>query len=243
MPRRYTEDWFDNMIWTHFYTTPLISTHHVAITVTNFTPIRINKNISLWCRKYSKEHFSFAMHVIENITSYMNSQFRELQIIPKIDHFVIPNFPQDGTSKWGLIFYREADVIYNKQLDPVMHKIEVARCIAHKIAYQVFGNIVSPLRWSYLWLHDGLATIFGEEATAQAFNNYGIMDFFIVRNQYEALNLDSHFDMNPPQVNLSEINSLFNFPRYMKVPIVLRMLKNMMFDHVLRKGVDVYLNK
>jgi len=45
-----------------------------------------------------------------------------------------------------------------------MRKINIARFIAPKIAYQWFGNAVSPSRWSSFWLHDGLATIFGEEA-------------------------------------------------------------------------------
>jgi len=47
----------------------------------------------------------FAKRVIENVTSYLKSEFAEIEI-PKIDHVAIPNFPQDGTSKWGLIFHR-----------------------------------------------------------------------------------------------------------------------------------------
>lgn len=43
------------------------------------------------------------------------------------------------------------------------------------------------------------------------------MDLFIVQNQYESLHLDSHFNMNPSQINsLSKIDSIFEFPRYMK---------------------------
>jgi len=43
------------------------------------------------------------------------------------------------------------------------------------------------------------------------------MDFFIVQSQYESLHLDSHFDMNPALIDSpSEIESIFNFPRYMK---------------------------
>lgn len=48
-----------------------------------------------------------------------------------------------------------------------MHKINIARLIAPRIAYQWFGNAVSPSRWSSFWLHDGLATFFGEEAIAK----------------------------------------------------------------------------
>jgi len=65
--------------------------------------------------------------------------------------------------KTSIIIFRETDLFYNKSSDPVMRKIEVARLIASKIAYQWFGNILSP-SWSHFWLYDGLATLFGEEA-------------------------------------------------------------------------------
>jgi len=92
-----------NLIWTHFYITPPISTYHVAIVLTNYISININNNMSLWCREDFRE-LKFAKQVIENVTLYLKSEFAEIEI-PKIDHVVIPSFPQDGTSKWGLIIY------------------------------------------------------------------------------------------------------------------------------------------
>jgi len=90
--------------WTHFYVTPPISTYQVAIAVTNYISIRIDKNVALWCRK-GINFLEFAKQVIKNVTLYLKSEFKEVDI-PKMDHVVIPNFPQDGTSKLGLIFYR-----------------------------------------------------------------------------------------------------------------------------------------
>ncbi|XP_024874138.1 aminopeptidase N-like isoform X1 [Temnothorax curvispinosus] len=125
-----------------------------------------------------------------------------------------------------------------------MRKIEVARLIAHKITYQWFGNAISSSRWSFFWLHDGLATLFGEEAIVKTLNNSEILDFFIVQNQYESLHLDDYFKMNPPLMNnLSEINSLFSFPCCIKVPIVLRMLKNAITDKAFRSGIHTYLHQ
>jgi len=65
-----------------------------------------------------------------------------------------------------IIIIKEADLIYDDQLDPVMRKVEVARLIAPKIAYQWFSNVFNL---SHFWLHDGLATLFGEEAIAKVF--------------------------------------------------------------------------
>jgi len=65
--------------------------------------------------------------------------------------------------------FREADLIYDEQIDAVMRKIQIARLIAPKIAYQWFSNILSTSWWSYFWLHDGLAILFGEEAIVKVF--------------------------------------------------------------------------
>jgi len=50
-----------------------------------------------------------------------------------------------------------------------MRKIEITRLIAFKIAYQWFGNVISPFWWSSFWLYEGLATLFGEEAVVKVF--------------------------------------------------------------------------
>ncbi|XP_071648518.1 aminopeptidase N-like [Temnothorax longispinosus] len=233
----------NNDTTTYFFTTPPLSTYHIAIAVTNYNYTRINSDVSLWCRECDRKNtFKFAKRVIETVTSHLESEFKDLDN-RQLDHVAIPNFPEDSTSKWGLIFYREENLIYNEQ-DPIMRKIEVARLIAHKIAYQWFGNAISSSRWSSFWLHDGLATLFGEEAIVKTLNNSEILDFFIVQNQYESLHLDDYFKMNPPLMNnLSEINSLFSFPCCIKVPIVLRMLKNAITDKAFRSGIHTYLHQ
>jgi len=95
-----------NYTWTHFDISPPISTYQVAIAMTNYSFTRINKTVALWYRNgFKMNNLKFAKQVIKNITLYLKSEFKEIDI-PKMDHVVIPNFPQDGTSKLGLIFYR-----------------------------------------------------------------------------------------------------------------------------------------
>lgn len=70
--------------------------------------------------------------------------------------------------KTFLTIFREADLIYNENLDPVMRKIEVAHNIAVKIAQQWFGN-AGNLVWYFntLLLHQSFAILFGEEAIVE----------------------------------------------------------------------------
>jgi len=57
-----------------------------------------------------------------------------------------------------------------------MRKMEIARLIAPKIAYQWFSNVL--FSWSHFWLHDGLATLFGEEAIAKVSTFINIHELF-----------------------------------------------------------------
>ncbi|KAG5312456.1 AMPE aminopeptidase, partial [Acromyrmex insinuator] len=203
-------DSYSDSLRTYFHVTPPMSIFQIAIVMTEYQSIRINENITLWCEYCSKEQspkFEFVQRIINNITLHLKSEFDEINI-PKMDHIAIPNFPQDGISKWGLIFHTEANLIYNETLDTVMRKMEIAHLIAPKIAYQWFSNLLSSVWFHYWWLHDCLATMFGEEAVAKSFNNSEILDFFIIQNQYESLHLDSHFNINPVQItSLLDINS------------------------------------
>ncbi|KAG5309103.1 AMPN Aminopeptidase, partial [Pseudoatta argentina] len=77
-----------------------------------------------------------------------------------------------------------------------------------------------------------------------SFNISGILDLFIIQNQYESLHLDSHFNMNPVEItDISDINSIFNFPRYMKVIILLRMYQNILTDKVFRSNIHTYVSE
>jgi len=105
-PLSHTSD-NDNFMWTQFCTTPPMSTFQIAIVMTNYPCMPINKNIYLWCERCLEynQSLKFVRRVIENITLHLQSEFSGIDI-PKMDHVAIPNFSHDGTSKWGLIFHR-----------------------------------------------------------------------------------------------------------------------------------------
>jgi len=55
--------------------------------------------------------------------------------------------------------FREADIFYHHDLDPVARKIEVLRVIGYALADQWFTNHVVPSWWSDLWLNKGITEL------------------------------------------------------------------------------------
>ncbi|KYM98473.1 Aminopeptidase N [Cyphomyrmex costatus] len=245
--------------WTHFYPTPPISTYQFVIVINHMSKVKFKEkiedklNMTLWCKwKYclfekvvATRHKSLDLHmyIINKLTLHMKSVFKGIKF-PKIDHIVLPNCPYNITSKWGVIFYSDTDIIYDHASDRFMRKIEFERRIAYKVAQQWFGYPVSSTWLNNVWLHDGLAIFFAEDAIAKIYNDSELMNLFIIQNQYDSLNLDSYYDLNFPIINtVPDFESLLNFPRYIKVIAVLRMLQNIVTDSVFRRGIHIYLNQ
>ena len=126
-----------------------------------------------------------------------------------------------------MITYGQTALLWDPAVNNVAQLQQVAVVIAHELAHQWFGNLVTAAWWSQLWLNEGFAT-YVEYIGADASNPELLMrDQFISVAQRQALTYDSG-PLAHPIINDNAPTGAFTTITYSKGGSVLRMMQGML---------------
>ncbi len=63
----------------------------------------------------------------------------------------IPDYSSGATEHWGLITFRETALAFDPEESSEVNRIRVALVVAHELAHQWFGNLMTVKWWNDLW--------------------------------------------------------------------------------------------
>jgi aminopeptidase N len=230
----------------HFATTPRMSTYLVAFLVGDFqcrsgesdgVPIRA-------CATPDKVQYTgFALKTAEFVLHYYDTYFGIKYPMPKLDMIAIPDFEAGAMENFGAITYRETAMLIDPKNASVHAQQLVAVDVAHEMAHQWFGDMVTMQWWNNLWLNEGFATWMEMKPVAAMHPEWNIPDV-VAQTLNSTLNLDSQRITRTIRAKADtpdEINEMFDGISYGKAGGVLNMVENYEGREVFRQGVHNYL--
>lgn len=231
-----------------FHTTPIMSTYLVAMVVCDFDYIERMTKDHVRVRVYTQKGFihqaEFALDCAVRILEWYANYFAISYPLPKLDMIAIPDFAAGAMENWGLVTYRQVSLLYDREHSTTKVMQHIAYIVAHELAHQWFGNLVTMEWWTHLWLNEGFATWVGWRAVDHLFPEWHIWTQFITNEANRGLELDSLKSSHPIEVDImraSEIDEIFDAISYAKGACVIRMLVAYLTELGFQTGVQAYL--
>jgi len=229
-----------------FATTAKMSSYLVAIAVGDFrcldgaadaVPIRI-------CATPDKRDLGrIALESAQQILQFYDGYYAIKYPFGKLDVVAVPDFAAGAMENTAAIFYRETDLLADSKTASIETRKRIASVLAHEMAHQWFGDLVTMQWWDDIWLNEGFATWMANKPLAAQHRDW-MIDVDEEQDTQTAMSLDAlkstrpiHSDVATP----AQIDEAFDAIAYQKGAAVLRMLESYVGADTFRKGVNAYL--
>lgn len=239
-----------NRMTTTFEITPHMSTYLLAFVFGDLHYKEAKTKAGTVVRTYATrdnvEFTEFALETATRCLEFYEDYFDIAYPLEKCDMIALPDFASGAMENWGCITYREQALLVDPKNSTLSTKQYVALVVAHELAHQWFGNLVTMRWWNDLWLNEGFASWIEYLATDHLFPDWDLWTQFIVDEQQQALKLDALEHTHPIEVPVNhpdEIRTIFDAISYSKGASVINMLHQYLGPDDFRNGLRAYLEK
>jgi aminopeptidase N/puromycin-sensitive aminopeptidase len=229
-----------------FATTPKMSTYLVAFLVGDFqcTAGESDGVAIRSCSTPDKVALTpYSVDVAKFVLHYYNTYFGIPYPLKKLDLIAIPDFEAGAMENFGAITFRETALLVDPRTASVGAMKGVALTIAHEMAHQWFGDLVTMQWWDNIWLNEGFATWMENKPIAAMHPEWNI-DQYVVSGVDQVLNLDAQPTTRAIRAKADtpdEISQMFDGISYGKASDVLLTVENYLGEETFRQGVHNYL--
>ncbi len=233
-----------------FLPTPKMSTYLLAFIIGDFEYLEAKTKNKTLVRVFTtpgkKHQAKFALECAVRTLEFYEKYFAIKYPLPVLDMIAIPDFASGAMENWGAITYRESTILVDEDHSSTSNKQWVALVIAHELAHQWFGNLVTMEWWTHLWLNEGFASYIEYLAVDKLFPKWDIWTQFATNDLGVALRLDALKNTHSIEVEVhhpDEIGEIFDEVSYSKGASIIRMLANYLGEENFRDGLRHYLKK
>jgi aminopeptidase N len=195
----------------------------------------------------------YALEATAQILQYYNDYFGVAYPLPKLDQIAMPGGFGGAMENWGGITYYESKLLFDPKSSSAETKQDIYEVLAHEMAHQWFGDLVTMAWWDNLWLNEGFASWMGSKCTAHFNPQWEVW----LRREFPrdptrrvgiakeaAMESDARSTTHPiqqPVATEAEANGAFDDITYKKGQSFLRMRESFLGEDVFREGIRRYM--
>jgi len=232
-----------------FTTTPKMSSYLVALAIGEFSclegssdgiPIRV-------CGTPEKYQLGgFALEAAQQVMHFYNQYFAIRYPYGKLDFVGVPDFSAGAMENTACIIARDWSLFADlRRSTPMQLRYIAQEAVAHEMAHQWFGDLVTMEWWNDSWLNEGFATWMSSKPIEQWKPEWNLAQEGVLETS-RAMGLDSLHSAHPIQVEVetpAQINEIFDAIIYGKASAMLGMVEGYVTPEVFRNGVNAYLKR
>ena len=232
----------------HFAPSPKMSSYLLFFGVGDFERVSRKVNgvdVGIVVKRGDTDKAQFALDAASRILPYYEDYFGVKYPLPKLDLIAGPGQSQTfgAMENWGAIFYFEYDLLIDSKLSTQADERRVFIVVAHEMAHQWFGDLVTMAWWDDLWLNEGFASWMEFKATDHFHPEWKVW-LDSLSSKEAAMNVDARDGTHPiiqPIRDVLQADQAFDTITYSKGQAVIRMLEEYAGADTFRAGVRSYI--
>jgi aminopeptidase N len=229
-----------------FQPTPRMSSYLFVLTAGDMERITADVDgvtVGIVATHGKAEHGRYALEAARDLLRYYNGYFGTAYPLPKLDLIAVPGGFGGAMENWGGITFFESGLLFDPAASADGNRRNIFAIIAHEMAHQWFGDLVTMAWWDNLWLNEGFASWMEAKAADtlhpewQTWLNNGV-------EKRSTMDQDARRTSHPiqqPIANESEAMAAFDDITYTKGQAVIRMLENYVGEDAFRAGIRAYV--
>ncbi len=248
MPVAATEALDGGLKRVRFATTPRMSTYLLFFGLGDFERVQrtvAGVDVGIVVKRGDTASAAYALDAAAAILPFFNQWFGTPYPLPKLD--MVAGAGESASfgamENWGAIFYFERDLLIDPKLASEEDRQRVFTTVAHEVAHQWFGNLVTMAWWDDLWLNEGFATWMETKAADQLHPEWNAWPRTAPYKQ-RAMDIDARRGTHPVIVAIDDVRQVegaFDTITYGKGAQVVRTLEAYVGPDEFRDGVRRYL--
>jgi aminopeptidase N len=204
--------------------------------------------IGVVTRRGVSDQGDYALAQAKRLLPYFNGYFGQSYPLPKLDMIAGPGSSQffGAMENWGAIFYFEPELLFDPTRASESARQRIFTVVAHEMAHQWFGDLVTMQWWDDLWLNEGFASWMENKSAADLNPQWQAEDAAVSSDREAAMGIDATAATHPiirKIETVDQIGEAFDGITYSKGQAVIGMLESTLGPDKFRDGIRRYMAK